>query len=89
MQHNERVFNYRLSRARRVVENAFGMLAHKFRVLLRKMTQNPANARKVITTCVILHNLIRLRFPSNHTNIMDLEDQNRILFLVYGERTMF
>jgi hypothetical protein len=77
MEHHERIFNYILSRARRIVENAFGILAHKFRVLLRTMHQRPETCRKIITTCVIPHNLIRLRYPATHNNLMDLEDQNQ------------
>ncbi|XP_034093370.1 uncharacterized protein LOC117560564 [Gymnodraco acuticeps] len=97
MEHHDRIFNYRLSRTRRVVENAFGILAHKFRVLLRTMNQRPGTCRKIITTCVILHNLIRLRYPATHNNMMDLEEQNlnvipgawrndKVLLDVYHER---
>ena len=77
MGYHERIFNYRLSRVRRVVENAFGILAHKFQDLLGTMNQRPEMCRKVVTTCVILHNLIRLRYPANHKYRMDSEDKNK------------
>ena len=33
--------------------------------------------QKSITTFVLLHNLIRLRYPATHNNLMDLGDQNQ------------
>ena len=58
----ERIFNYRLSRARRVVENVFGILANRFQVLLTTMNHAPATVRLIITTCMCLHNLMRMRY---------------------------
>ncbi len=53
-----RVFNYRLSRARRTVEGAFGLLAAQFRFLKRVVEVQPENYRKMIMAAVVLHNYI-------------------------------
>jgi hypothetical protein len=38
------------------------------------MNQRTETCRKIITTCVILHNLIRLRYPASH-NLVVCVDQ--------------
>lgn len=55
----KQTFNYRLSRARRVSENAFGNLAQKFRLYFRTLNASPENVDKIILTTCILHNYIK------------------------------
>ncbi|XP_070378864.1 uncharacterized protein [Dermacentor albipictus] len=54
----QRVFNYRLSRARRIVENAFGILTARWRILLGPMNLLPKNATFAVLACCALHNFI-------------------------------
>ncbi|XP_033953775.1 uncharacterized protein [Pseudochaenichthys georgianus] len=55
----QRIFNYRLSRARRVVENAFGILANRFRVFLTSINiQDTAKVEAIVLACCALHNFL-------------------------------
>lgn len=56
---SRRVFNWRLCRARRVVENTFGILAQKFRICNRRIQAKPENVDQIILAICILHNFIR------------------------------
>ncbi|GBP71319.1 hypothetical protein EVAR_57703_1 [Eumeta japonica] len=62
----ERIFNYRISRARRVVENAFGIAASVFRVLRKPLLLEPEKAKKIILAVMYLHNFLRKRSASTN-----------------------
>ena len=53
-----RVFNYRLSRARRIVENAFGILANVFRVFRKPILVGPDKTEVIVLPACALHNFL-------------------------------
>jgi len=53
-----RIFNYRLSRARRIVENVFGIIANRFHVLRKPLIQNPTSTVNIVLAVCVLHNFL-------------------------------
>lgn len=73
----KKVFNYRLCRARRYVECAFGILTNKWRVFHRPLNVQPHFATDIIKACIVLHNYVRDRdgyLVEDTTSIVGLED---------------
>lgn len=59
--HRRAVYNYRLSRARRIVENAFGIMVSKWRILRQPIQAKIETADAVVKATCILHNFLRHR----------------------------
>ena len=57
-----------------MVENAFGILANRFRCLLETLEQKVENVRNLVETAVVLHNLLRHRVVVA-ANEVDHEDE--------------
>ena len=55
---NKRIFNYRLSRARRVVENAFGIASSRFRIWRTEILGSPKKVENITKAVVALHNFV-------------------------------
>ena len=55
----QRIFNHRLSRMRRISENVLGIMAQKWRVLRNTILVGPEKATIIVLAIMTLHNFMR------------------------------
>ena len=79
----KRIFNYRLSRVRRITENAFGILTNRFRVFTTKMCLDPEKATTITLATLVLHNMLRELSSQSYTpeGFVDTETKNGEILL--------
>lgn len=61
LNNSQKIFNYRLSRARRFVECSFGILTNKWRIFYRPMNLRVENCILIVKAACALHNFVRDR----------------------------
>lgn len=81
----QRVFNYRLSRARRVVENAFGIMSARFRVMRSPIKLEPVKTRQITLACCVLHNFLMNQKSSMYFNSNLVDHYSEDGTLIPGE----
>lgn len=72
---------YRISRARRLVENAFGILANRWRIFRKPIHATPETAELAIKACLVIHNFLGDKdkdyCPSNYRD--DYDSSGRLI----------
>ncbi|XP_011860305.1 PREDICTED: putative nuclease HARBI1, partial [Vollenhovia emeryi] len=72
------IYNYRLSRARRMIENTFGILASQWRIYRKPIIASPKNAKIMVSATICLHNWLRRQDDNIYVppTLIDIDEPN-------------
>ena len=75
----EKIYNYRHSRAHRCIEKAFGILSQRWRIFLKPIKASVKNVENYTLACLALHNYLRRTENAKYipTDFADSEDSGR------------
>ena len=65
---DQRIFNYRLSRARRIIENTFGIATTRFRIFRRPIIAKTEKVILITKAVVALHNFLMKKCTNQENN---------------------
>jgi hypothetical protein len=71
-------YNYRQSRARMCIENAFGRLKGRWRCLRKDIENHTSLVPSMILACCILHNICELRCENYNERLQQADEKERV-----------
>ncbi|CAH1953664.1 unnamed protein product [Acanthoscelides obtectus] len=77
LNHDQKIYDYRLSRARCKIENSFGILSARFQVLQSAISLQIESIDKVVMACCVLHYFLRRKCSQSYTPMDSLDQENR------------
>ena len=81
----KKIDNYRHSRARRVIENTFGILATRWRIFHKPIKATIENAENYTLACLALHNYLRQTDNAMYTPLEFVDCENKDGSIKEGE----
>lgn len=85
LSNDEKLFIFRLSRTRRIVENFFAQLVNTFKVLNNKMQLDLNACKQVSLSCCVLHNFIKTVYDVEEI-AEELNENERLIGLINNNR---
>lgn len=83
----ENIFNYRLSRVRRIIENGFEIFASRFTVFQKPISLFPETANLVILACCALHYYLKTTCGPTYLPPGSVDDENHnAVHIIPGSR---
>ena len=81
----KKIYNYRQSRARRVIENTFGILSTSWRIFHKPIKATVTNAENFTLACLTLHNYLRQTDNAMYTPSGFIDSENKDGTIKEGE----
>ena len=72
----KKIFNYRVSRARRTIENAFRILSARWRIFRSPIRADVKTAELIVQAAVCLHNFLQLTSSAAYTPLGFIDSEN-------------